>query len=181
MRLSSWFVIPFLAWNLLGAQALAKAAVREAQAAVGAVLDDWHLAAAQAEEERYFSHLAPGAVFMGLDAEERWEKEAFRRWAHPGFAARRMWRFQASRRTVALSPDGLVAWFDEQLDTSTMGLARGSGVLVKLDGTWQIAQYALSLPIPAAAYSEVRQMIELLRKDQAKAKDAKRPPENQGK
>lgn len=181
MRLPTWFVIPCLAWSLLGAQAPSKAAVREAQAAVGAVLDDWHLAATQSEEGRYFSHMAPGAVFMGLDTEERWDKEAFRKWAHPGFEARRMWMFKASHRNIAFSPDGQVAWFDEQLDTSTMGLARGSGVLVKLDGTWQIAQYALSLPIPPAAFSEVRQMIELLRKDQAKAKDAKHPQENQGK
>ena len=33
--------------------------------AVAAVLDDWHAAAAAADEERYFSHFASDGVFLG--------------------------------------------------------------------------------------------------------------------
>lgn len=173
MHVSSWFVIPFLALAPLHAQALSKSAVREARTAVGIVLDDWHLAAAQAEEDRYFDHMAPQAVFMGLDTEEHWVKDDFRKWAHPGFAARRVWNFKATQRNVSLAPGGEVAWFDELLDTSTMGKARGSGVLVKDGNTWLIAQYALSLPIPPAAFNEVRQMIEALRKKPSAPKETK--------
>ena len=43
-----------------------------AEKAIAAVLDDWHAAAAAANEERYFSHFASGAVFLGTDATERW-------------------------------------------------------------------------------------------------------------
>ncbi|GEM_PF-5002778 len=56
------------------------------EAAVAAVLDDWHLAAAQADENRYFGHLAEEAVFLGTDGSERWGKAAFRVFAHPFFA-----------------------------------------------------------------------------------------------
>src|SRR5690349_10642917 len=51
--------------------------------AIAAVLDDWHAAAAHADEDRYFGHLADDAVFLGTDAKERWDKAAFLAYAHP--------------------------------------------------------------------------------------------------
>src|SRR5450432_2578963 len=56
------------------------------EADVARVLDDWHDAAAHADEERYFRHMAEGSVFLGTDMSERWEKAAFRAYAHPHFA-----------------------------------------------------------------------------------------------
>ena len=41
---------------------------------------------AASDEERYFAHFADDAVFMGTDATERWDKAAFRAYAHPHFA-----------------------------------------------------------------------------------------------
>ena len=55
-------------------------------AKIAAVLDDFHAAAADADEERYFGHLAASGVFLGTDATERWTKEQFRAYAHPHFA-----------------------------------------------------------------------------------------------
>jgi ketosteroid isomerase-like protein len=161
MRPSSWLVIPLIACGHLGAQTLSKSAVREASTAVAAVLDDWHLAAAQCEEERYFSHLAPEAVFVGIDEQERWTKPAFRKWAHQGFVSRQIWTFKATQRNISLAPSGEVAWFDELLDATNMGKARGSGILVKAGDTWLIAHYVLSLPIPREAFAEVRQIIQV--------------------
>lgn len=131
----------------------------EAQAVAG-VLDDWHQAAAVADEARYFGHLREGAVFLGTDATERWDREAFRTWARPHFARGRAWAFRAVRRSISLAPDGQVAWFDEDLDTPNMGPARGSGVLIKEAGRWRIAQYNLSVPIPNALMASVRQQVE---------------------
>lgn len=37
------------------------------------MLDDWHQAAAVADEARYFGHFAPNGVFMSTDATERWD------------------------------------------------------------------------------------------------------------
>jgi hypothetical protein len=128
------------------------------QAAVAAVLDDWHLAAARADEETYFGLMAEGAVFLGTDATERWDKAAFRAYAHPHFAKGRAWSFKAVRRTIAFAAQGTVAYFDEDL-TGSMGPCRGSGVLECRDGAWKVLQYNLTVPIPNALLKEVQERI----------------------
>src|SRR6266498_3700087 len=138
------------------------------EAAVASILDDWHAAAAAADEARYFAHFAPDAVFLGTDATERWTVEGFRRYAHPYFAKGRAWSFKAVERHVSYSPDRSVAWFDERLDTPNLGPARGSGVLVRIEGAWKIAHYDLSVPIPNALMKEFKQRIE----EQGKARTA---------
>jgi uncharacterized protein (TIGR02246 family) len=130
------------------------------EGAVAAVLDDWHAAAAVADEARYFAHFAPDAVFLGTDATERWSVEEFRRYAHPYFAKGKAWSFKAVERHVAFSSNRSVAWFDERLDTPNLGPARGSGVLVRAAGDWKIAHYDLSVPIPNALMKEIKQRIE---------------------
>lgn len=127
--------------------------------AVNGVLDDWHAAAAQADEARYFAHLAEDAVFMGTDAAERWTKAQFQAYAHPYFAKGKAWSFKAVRRSVVFSADGRSAWFDEDLDTPNMGPCRGSGVLSLQDGHWRIRHYNLSVPIPNALMGRVKALI----------------------
>ena len=140
---------------------LAAAAVSPApEAQISALLDDWHAAAAAAEEGRYFGHFAPGAVFLGTDGTERWTVDEFRRYAHPYFAKGKAWSFRAVQRHVAFSPDGNVAWFDEDLQTPNLGPARGSGVLVKTPEGWKITQYNLSVPIPNSLMKEFKERIE---------------------
>lgn len=127
---------------------------------VAAVVDDWHAAAAAADESRYFGHFAPDGVFLGTDGGERWPVAEFRRFAHPYFAKGKAWSFRAHSRHVAFSPDGSVAWFDEALTTPNLGPARGSGVLVRSGGVWKIAQYNLSIPIPNDLTSDFKARIE---------------------
>ncbi len=130
------------------------------EADVARVLDDWHDAAAHADEPRYFGHLADGAVFMGTDMTERWDKTAFRAYAHPFFAKGKAWSFRAVERHVRFDEGGGVAWFDERLDTPNLGPARGSGVLVRRDaGSWQIAHYDLSVPIPNEKFEAVKGVL----------------------
>lgn len=143
---------------------LTVAAQSPAESAVAAVLDDWHLAAAQADEARYFEHLAEGAVFLGTDATERWTKQAFQTWAHPIFLRGKAWSFKATRRVVTLSKDGATAWFDEDLDTPNLGPSRGTGVLTREKERWQIRQYNLSVPIPNALMKAVQAQIAALAK-----------------
>jgi uncharacterized protein (TIGR02246 family) len=145
---------------LLARLLLAPPAGPSAQAAVAAVLDDWHAAAAAADEPRYFKHFAPDAVFLGTDGSERWTVEEFRRYAHPYFAMGKAWTFKPSARHISISRDGAVAWFDEALDTPNLGPARGSGVLVKIKGAWKIAHYNLSVPIPNGLLKEFKERIE---------------------
>jgi hypothetical protein len=131
-----------------------------AEKAVTAVLDDWHLAAAQADEVRYFSHFTEDAVFLGTDATERWTKAAFQTWAHPFFLRGKAWSFRATRRAFTLAKDGRTAWFDEDLATPNLGPCRGSGVLSLEKDRWQIRQYNLSVPIPNALMDAVKAQIE---------------------
>lgn len=125
------------------------------RAAVDRVLDDWHSAAAVADEARYFRHAAPDFVFLGTDASERWDLAAFRAFAHPYFAKGKAWTFTPRERHVDFAPGGDVAWFDEKLDSASYGDTRGSGVLRHIAGEWKIAQYNLTIPIPNELADEV--------------------------
>ena len=117
-------------------------------AAVAAALDAFHSAAARADEAAYFALLAPNGVFLGTDATERWDKAAFRAFAHPYFSQSKGWAFTPRDRHLDFSRDGNVAWFDELLDSATYGECRGTGVLEKVDGAWKITQYHLTIPMP---------------------------------
>ena len=127
--------------------------------AIGEVLDDWHAAAARADEERYFALLTEDAVFLGTDATERWDKKAFLAYAHPHFFNGKAWKFHSTRRSIVLGPGGQSAWFDEDLGTEKLGPARGSGALVKGEDGWRIALYNLSIPIPNDRFDAVRKII----------------------
>ncbi|OJT19779.1 DUF4440 domain-containing protein [Archangium sp. Cb G35] len=139
-------------------------------AAVNAVLDDWHKAAAQADEARYFGYFTPDAVYLGTDGTERWTRDEFRAWAKPYFSKGKAWSFTAVSRHVSFSKDGAVAWFDEALSTPNMGPARGSGVLVKDGSTWKIAQYNLSIPIPNDLMDDFKNRIEAHEKKRTEKK-----------
>jgi ketosteroid isomerase-like protein len=111
------------------------------------VLDSWHRAAANAKFQDYFNKMAEGSIFIGTDASEHWDKEEFMSFSKPYFDRGSAWAFTPLQRHIYIAPTGEVAWFDELLDT-WMQLCRGSGVLIKEDGRWQIAHYVLSLTIP---------------------------------
>ncbi len=110
-------------------------------------LDNWHKAAGEANFVNYFELLTEDAIFIGTDAAEVWNKTEFMAFSKPYFDQGKAWDFKAVERNIYLDLSGKVAWFDELLDT-WMQLCRGSGVLIKENGKWKIAQYVLSLTIP---------------------------------
>src|SRR5579883_2241521 len=122
-----------LASSACGAAPSPRAAFDRASAErdVASVLDDFHDAAAHADEPRYFAHFAPDAVFLGTDATERWDLAAFRAYAHERFSQGKGWTYHVVRRAIDFSADGDVAWFDEDLRGDRAGPTRGSGVLVR--------------------------------------------------
>ena len=115
---------------------------------VETVLDDFHLAASQADGERYFGHLAPEAVFYGTDPAERWSKAEFQAYAHPYFSTGRGWTYTVTERHVGFDDDRNCAWFDERLSNAKYGETRGTGALILRDGRWRIVLYDLSIPVP---------------------------------
>lgn len=122
--------------------------VEEERAAVSAHLDALHEAAANAEHDRYFGLYTEDAVFMGTDATERWNLDQFKGYAEVPFGEGRGWTYTMTERNVFLGPSLDVAWFDERLQNANFGETRGTGVLVKQDGQWKIAQYNLTIPVP---------------------------------
>lgn len=131
------------------------------QAAIGRVLDDLHIAAHLAQEDRYFHHFAPEGVFIGTDAAERWDVPAFRAYAHPLFSKGKGWSYWLRERHVQVLPGGQTAWFDELLDNDKYGVSRGSGVL-RREGEpprWMISQYHLTFPVPNELAERVTRMI----------------------
>ncbi|MEM9075174.1 MAG: nuclear transport factor 2 family protein [Myxococcota bacterium] len=133
--------------------------VDEERAAIRQVLDDWHDAASDADEERYFGHFTSDAVFLGTDATERWTLDEFRAYAHPHFERGRAWSFRATRRAVIVDEEGRLGWFDEELATEGLGPARGSGVVRNEHGTWRIAHYNLTLTVPNERMREVKELL----------------------
>lgn len=129
------------------------------KAAVARVLDDLNDAADKADEARYFALYADDAVFLGTDGTERWTLAAFRAFAHPHFAKGKAWSFRSVRRAITISAGGDVAWFDEDLATPNLGPSRGSGVLVKRQDGWKIAQYNLAIVIPNEKLDAVKAII----------------------
>jgi len=130
--------------------------VARERAAVALVIDDFHDAAAKADEARYFGHFADDGVFLGTDATERWDVAAFRAYAHPHFEKKKAWSFQSIRRAVTVDAGGAVAWFDEDLATPNLGPARGSGVLVKRGAAWKLSQYNRTITVPNERFAAVK-------------------------
>jgi ketosteroid isomerase-like protein len=127
---------------------------------VGRALDDFHAAAAAADEARYFAHFTRDAIFLGTDATERWTLAAFRAFAHPFFARGKAWSFTPVRRSVTVIDGGSAAFFDEDLATPNLGPARGTGVLQREGGAWKIAQYNLAITVPNDKMRFVRELLE---------------------
>lgn len=111
------------------------------------VMNNWHLAATEANYNNYFSKMDSLSIFIGTDATENWTKVEFEAFCKPYFDKGKAWDFKTLERNIYVNDDGTFAWFDELLNT-WMGTCRGSGVLEKKENTWLIKHYVLSVPIP---------------------------------
>ncbi len=58
-----------------------------------------------------------------------------------------------------VSDGGDIAWFDEDLVTENLGPARGTGVMVLIDGRWRIAHYNLTITVPNERLRHVRDLL----------------------
>ncbi|MEL6922732.1 MAG: nuclear transport factor 2 family protein [Bacteroidota bacterium] len=115
--------------------------------AINSLLDNWHKAAAVADEKIYFSSMTEDAIFLGTDESEHWTRSEMETLMKEVFERDSAWDFKVDRREVYFDEGGQLAWFDEDLST-WMGDCRGSGVVQKTDQGWKIAHYNLALTIP---------------------------------
>ena len=121
---------------------------------IDTTLDQWHLAASNADFDAYFNLMTEDAIFIGTDATENWELNDFKLFSKPYFDRGKAWSFTAIERHIFLNEAKDLAWFDELLSTQ-MKICRGSGVLKKVNGIWKIAHYVLSIAVPNENVSEL--------------------------
>ncbi|MEL6836133.1 MAG: nuclear transport factor 2 family protein [Bacteroidota bacterium] len=112
-----------------------------------AFIDNWHQAAAKADEDTFFGSMAADGIYLGTDASERWLRDTFQVWAKAPFDRESAWDFKPYQRELYFSDNNKYVWWEELLET-WMGPCRGSGVARFYEGRWQIQHYNLALTIP---------------------------------
>jgi len=122
------------------------------------LLNDWHQAAAEVNQQAYFDFIDESGVYIGTDSTEIWTKQEFYVWSTPYFNKGKTWNFKTNSRNIYLSDDNSYAWFDELVTNGKISL-RGSGVLAKKEGNWKLKHYVLSLPVPNEKFKDVRDVI----------------------
>lgn len=141
-----------LGFSLFSAQS--KNTFEKEKSEISTMLDTFNVAAAKADYNTYFNFFADESTFIGTDATEIWNKKEFMVWAKPHFDKKKTWNFKALKRNIYFSKDGKLAWFDELLDTQ-MKICRGSGVVEKINGSWKVKQYVLSVTVPNEVVDKV--------------------------
>jgi len=109
-------------------------------------MDNWHNAAATANEEVFFGSMTEDGIYLGTDKTEKWTRDEMAEWAKEYFQRESAWAFTATSRDVYFSDNGKTAWLNEKLDT-WMGICKGTAVLVLKPEGWKIALYDLSVTI----------------------------------
>ncbi|WP_296618458.1 nuclear transport factor 2 family protein [Marivirga sp.] len=124
-------------------------------------MDNWHKAAATANEKVFFGSMTEDGVYLGTDKTEKWTRDEMAEWANEYFQEESAWSFTATERDVYFSEDGNTAWLNEKLDT-WMGVCKGTAVLVLKPEGWKIALYDLSVTIDN---DKIDQFLELIKED----------------
>lgn len=124
-------------------------------------MDNWHKAAATANEDLFFGSMTEDGIYLGTDKTEKWTRDEMAEWANEYFQKESAWSFTATERDIYFSEDGNTAWLNEKLDT-WMGVCKGTAVLVLKPEGWKIALYDLSVTIDN---DKIDQFLELIKED----------------
>lgn len=111
------------------------------------LMNQWHEAAAKADEDTFFGSMTEDAIYLGTEAGERWLRDELKQWSEKFFARDSAWDFTPSNRMIYFSPDRSIAWLEEDLAT-WMGPCRGSAVLALTQEGWKIKHYDLAIMVP---------------------------------
>jgi hypothetical protein len=127
------------------------------------LMDEWHLAAAEADADAFYGKMTEDGIYIGTDISERWLRDELRSWAKSAFDKAPAWDFKAKDRTIYLDPnDPTIAWLEESLDT-WMGPCRGSAVLKETAEGWRIKHYHLAVAVPNDAIDQYLKILGLKR------------------
>ena len=114
---------------------------------IDSLVNQWHHAAAIADEDAFFGRMTADAIYIGTDASERWRRDELREWSKEYFNRETAWAFKPLSRNITIGPGSQLAWFDELLDT-WMGTCRSTGIMEIIEGEWKIIYYHLSVAVP---------------------------------
>jgi SnoaL-like domain len=114
---------------------------------IDSLVNEWHHAAAVADEKTFFGRMSEDGIYIGTDASERWKRDELREWSKKYFDRETAWNFKPMSRNISIAPGGHVAWFDELLDTR-MGTCRSTGIMELQENEWKIVHYQLSVTLP---------------------------------
>ena len=131
---------------------------------INTFVNNWHHAAAVADEDVFFGSMSDDAVYLGTDETERWVKPEFMLWSKKYFDSESAWDFKTLSRKIQFSDDLKTAWWDEKLDT-WMGVCAGAGVATLTKNGWKIRHYQLAMMIPN---DKVKSVLEVLKKESSK-------------
>lgn len=125
---------------------------------IDSLINQWHRAAAVADEDSFFGMMTEDGIYIGTDSTERWKRDELKEWSAKYFARESAWDFTPLSRNIRIGPGGQSAMFDELLDT-WMGACRSTGMLEKRDGEWKIIYYHLSVAVPNDKMDDYRVLI----------------------
>ncbi|MEP0175916.1 MAG: nuclear transport factor 2 family protein [Paraglaciecola sp.] len=153
------FTLILLAFSLYFSMgAYADSDVRPSQQ-VNELLDGLHTAASQANLEKYLDSFTANGVFMGTDDWERWTRPVtLDQYVSERFAGGTGWTYVPLERNLIFSENRNTAWFDEIIVSKKWGRFRGAGTVIKLDGQWKIAHYAMSFLVPNEVWENVSEL-----------------------
>lgn len=114
---------------------------------IDSIMNEWHHAAAVADEVGFFGRMTDDGIYIGTDPTERWLRDELALWAKKYFERESAWKFTPLSRNIKMGPGGQIAWIDELLDT-WMGTCRSTGILILKDKEWKIIHYHLSIAVP---------------------------------
>ncbi|MEP6647577.1 MAG: nuclear transport factor 2 family protein [Saprospiraceae bacterium] len=126
---------------------------------IDSLVNEWHHAAAVADEKTFFGRMTEDAIYIGTDASERWLRDDLATWSKKYFDKESAWVFKPLSRNITVAPGGHVAWFDELLDTK-MGTCRSTGILELRENDWKIVHYQLSIAVPNEKMDDFLKLME---------------------
>ncbi|HZV68018.1 MAG TPA: nuclear transport factor 2 family protein [Saprospiraceae bacterium] len=114
---------------------------------IDSLVNEWHHAAAVADEKTFFGRMAEDGIYIGTDASERWLRDELAVWSKKYFDREKAWDFTPLSRNIRIAPGAHIAWFDELLST-WMGTCRSTCIMELRDNEWKIVHYQLSVTLP---------------------------------
>ena len=126
---------------------------------IGELVDGLHQSASQADLTAYLGAFTKNGVFMGTDDWERWTRPVtLDNYVKERFKGGVGWTYRSVERHINMAKSGDVAWFDEIIVSEKWGRFRGTGVVLKQQGSWKLSHYSMSVLVANEAFFDIAEI-----------------------